>query len=94
MEAILNVLNQCAVSFDLPILDWIQANMANPFLDKIMPIITVLGDAGIFWMIWAAALLFTKKYRKIGIGMAIAMALGADMQKAVDKINEFKKLEG
>ena len=72
----LELLNSWAVSFDLPILDWIQANMANPFLDTIMPIITVLGDAGIFWMIWAAALLFFKKYRRIGFGMAIAMALG------------------
>ena len=34
-----------AESFDLPILDWIQANMANPFLDFIMPWITILGDA-------------------------------------------------
>ena len=72
----LELLNSWAVSFDLPILDWIRANMANPFLDKIMPIITVLGDAGIFWMICAAVLVFTKKYRRIGIGMAIAMAMG------------------
>ena len=73
---LLELLNSWAVSFDLPILDWIQANMANPFLDKIMPIITVLGDAGIFWMICAAVLAITKKYRKVGFGMAFAMALG------------------
>ena len=72
----LELLNSWAVSFDLPILDWIQANMANPFLDFIMPWITMLGDAGIFWMICAAVLVFTKKYRKVGFGMAIAMALG------------------
>jgi undecaprenyl-diphosphatase len=72
----LELLNSWAVSFDLPILDWIQLHMANPFLDTVMPIITVLGDAGIFWMIWAAVLLFIKKYRKIGFGMAIAMSLG------------------
>ena len=69
-------LNSWAVSFDLPILDWIQANLANPFLDFLMPWITLLGDAGIFWMICAAILVFTKKYRRIGIGMAIAMAMG------------------
>ena len=72
----LDILNAWAVSFDLPILDWIQANWANPFLDMIMPIITVLGDAGIFWMVCAAILVFTKKYRRIGFGMAIAMAMG------------------
>ena len=70
------LLNSWAVSFDLPILDWIQANMANPVLDFIMPWITLLGDAGIFWMVCAAILAFTKKYRKIGFGMAIAMAMG------------------
>ncbi len=72
----LDLLNTWAVSFDLPILDWIQLNLANPFLDMIMPWITVLGDAGIFWMIVAAVLAFTKKYRRVGFGMAIAMALG------------------
>ena len=72
----LELLNSWAVSFDLPILDWIQANMANPFLDKIMPIITVLGDAGIFWMVCAAVLAISKKYRRIGFGMAIAMMMG------------------
>ena len=72
----LELLNTWAVAFDLPILDWIQAHMANPFLDMIMPWITVLGDAGIFWMIVAAVLAITKKYRRVGFGMAIAMAIG------------------
>ena len=76
LEMFRELLNTWAIAFDLPILDWIQSNMANPFLDKIMPIITVLGDAGIFWMICAAILAITKKYRRIGFGMAIAMALG------------------
>ncbi len=73
---LLELLNSWAVSFDLPILDWIQANLANPLLDKAMPYITMLGDAGIFWMIVAAVLALTKKYRKIGFGMAFAMAMG------------------
>ena len=73
---LLELLNSWAVSFDLPILDWIQANLANPLLDKAMPYITMLGDAGIFWMVVAAILAFTKKYRKIGFGMAFAMAMG------------------
>ena len=73
---LLELLNSWAVSFDLPILDWIQANLANPLLDKAMPYITMLGDAGIFWMIVAAVLALTKKYRKVGFGMAFAMAMG------------------
>ena len=44
------ILNSLAVSFDLPILDWIQAHLQCGFLDFLMPIITLFGDAGIFWM--------------------------------------------
>ena len=73
---LLNLLNQLAVSFDLPILDWIQAHLQSGFMDTIMPIITVFGDAGIFWIACAVVLLFFPKTRKIGLGMGIAMAMG------------------
>lgn len=72
----LSLLNNLAVPFDLPILDWIQANLQSGFMDTIMPIITMFGDAGIFWMIWAAILLFIPKTRRTGLGMAFAMAMG------------------
>ena len=72
----LALLNQCAVSFDLPILEWIQANLQSGFMDFIMPIITILGDAGIFWMICATVLLIFPKHRTSGLGMWFAMALG------------------
>lgn len=65
-----------AVSFDLPILDWIQANLKSGFLDLVMPIITLLGDAGIFWIVCSVILLFIPKYRKAGLGMGIALLLG------------------
>ena len=71
-----NLLDSLAVSFDLPILDWIAANLWCPALDFIMPIITVLGDAGIFWIAVSVLLMFTKKHRKLGFGMAIAMVIG------------------
>ena len=72
----LELLNSWAVSFDLPILDWIQVHMASSFLDFIMPWITLLGDAGIFWIAVAVILLFTKKYRKTGLGMGFALIMG------------------
>ncbi len=72
----LNLLNNLAVSFDLPILDWIQANLQSGFMDTIMPIITMFGDAGIFWMIWATLLLVFPKTRRTGLGMWFAMAMG------------------
>lgn len=72
----LELLNQLAVSFDLPILDWIQANLQSELLDTLMPIITLFGEGGIFWIAWAALLLFFPKTRKTGTGMLIALVLG------------------
>ena len=72
----LELLNSLAVSFDLPLLDWIQANPQSGLLDTIMPIITLFGDAGIFWMAWATILLVIPKYRKTGLGMWFALAIG------------------
>ena len=60
-----------AEGFDLPILDWIAENLYCGFLDAVMPIVTVLGDAGLFWIAIAVALLFFPKYRKIGLSMGI-----------------------
>ncbi|MBQ8579541.1 MAG: phosphatase PAP2 family protein [Oscillospiraceae bacterium] len=65
-----------AERFDLPILDWIAANLWCPFLDAVMPAITVLGDAGIFWIAVAVVLLFIPKYRKIGLSMGAALLMG------------------
>ena len=76
MAAFQQRLNSWAVSFDLPILDWIQANMTNPILDFLMPIITIFGDAGIFWIAVAVVLLLIPKYRKIGLGMGVALIMG------------------
>ena len=76
LTAFQDFLNTCAISFDLPILDWIQANLQSPFMDKFMPFITIFGDAGIFWMIIAALLLIFPSTRKTGLGMAIAMMIG------------------
>lgn len=69
-------LSTIAVSFDLPILDWIQAHLSCTFLDKTMPIITLFGDGGIFWIAVAVVLLFFPKYRKTGLAMGVALVLG------------------
>lgn len=72
----LALLNEIAVSFDLPILDWIQQNFRCGFLDVFMPFVTLFGEAGIFWIACALALLVTRKYRKTGLGMAFALIFG------------------
>ncbi len=70
------MLDSLAVSFDLPILDWIQAHLQCTFLDKTMPIVTLFGDGGIFWIAVALVLLCIPKYRKVGFSMGAALILG------------------
>lgn len=74
--ALQTMLNSAAVSFDLPILDWIQETMQCAFLDKTMPIVTRFGDGGVFWIGIAVLLLFFAKYRKTGFSMGMALVLG------------------
>ena len=76
LTAFQNFLYTCAISFDLPILDWIQANLQSDFMNKFMPFITKFGDHGTFWMVIAALLLIFPRTRKTGLGMAFAMLLG------------------
>ena len=76
LTAFQNFLYTCAISFDLPVLDWIQANLKSSVMDTVMPIITVFGDAGIFWMVVSALLFIFPKTRRTGLGMAIAMMIG------------------
>lgn len=70
------LMNQMAVAFDLPILDWIQANLKSDLLDTVMPIITLFGDGGVFWIAIAVLLLCIPKTRKIGLGMGFALLMG------------------
>ena len=72
----MELLSYLAEHFDLPILDWIAATLWCPFLNAIMPVITLLGDAGIFWIAIAVVLLFFPKTRKIGLGMGAALIIG------------------
>ena len=79
----LALLNQLAVSFDLPILDWIQAHLQCGFLDAVMPIVTLFGEGGIFWIAWAVLMLVFPKTRKTGIAMGIA---GTEVSKEASDI--------
>lgn len=72
----MDILRFLAENFDLPILEWIAANLRSAFMDTFMPLITLLGDAGIFWIAVAVVLLFIPKYRKVGLSMGAALILG------------------
>lgn len=58
--------------FDLSVFEWIQS-IQNNFLTAIMTTITTLGDDGIIFIIMGLVLLCTKKYRKVGLTVLIAL---------------------
>ena len=76
LTAFQNLLATLALSFDLPVLEWIRTNVWCEVLDVVMPIITTFGDGGIFWIAWSVLLMFFPKTRKTGLGMAFALAMG------------------
>lgn len=60
---------------DNTILNFIQNNMHNKVLDKIMIAITSMGNMGLIWIIISIALIINKKYRKVGVYSLIALIL-------------------
>ena len=47
-----------------------------PFLDKIMALLSTLGNAGLLWIVIAVVLCISKKYRRGGMQMLSAELLG------------------
>lgn len=60
---------------DFTILNFIHSNMHSVLLDKIMPVVTYLGNAGIVWIIIALALTLSRRHRVTGIMMICALVL-------------------
>lgn len=67
MEFFNNFLN-----FDLSVFQWIQS-IQNPALNAIFKVITTLGDSGIIFILLGLVLLCTKKYRKAGVAVIVAL---------------------
>ena len=57
---------------EIQILNWLQS-LHTPILDKIMQLITHLGDMGIIWIILTIVMILIPKTRKSGVIMATAL---------------------
>lgn len=68
----MNALNQIEAAW----LHWLQDAAGCAFLDKVMPVITSLSDAGLFWIVLAAVLLCFRKTRRAGMTMGLALIFG------------------
>lgn len=60
------------LGFDLSVFQWIQS-IQNGFLDALMVGVTTLGNAGAIFIALGFVLLFTKKYRKAGFAVLVAL---------------------
>lgn len=63
-------------NIDVAILNWIHNTFSCLFLDVVMPVITALGNKGLFMILVAVVMVCFKKTRKAGIAMGIALVLG------------------
>ncbi len=59
-------------AFDEKIADWIQEKCRRSWLDKPMQIITHLGDLGLIWLLWAAALFQGYRVESMRLFLSIA----------------------
>lgn len=64
------------MNFDWAVLHWIRHNMSCAFFDSLFLTCSRIGDFGAVWIVSAILLLCGKKYRKTGILLLIALALG------------------
>lgn len=69
-------MSEAITRFDFSILYWIQDRLRCGFLDFLMPKITFLGNAGLIWLLAAAVLILTRKYRRTGIFLLVGLAAG------------------
>lgn len=63
-------------NIDISIVRFIREFIANPVLDFLMPVITLIGEDGLLWIVLSLILLFFKKTRKAGFVMALSLLLG------------------
>lgn len=63
-------------AIDFRILNLIQRKMKNRFFDSLMPKISMAGNYGIVWLIFAALFLASNKYETAGAMLICGLGLG------------------
>jgi len=63
-------------NFDIAAVRLVREYVACSILDFIMPIVTLLGEDGIFWILLTLCLLFFKRTRKAGFVMGLSLLIG------------------
>lgn len=77
--------------FELNILNAIHGVAGGAWLDSAMVLMSHIGEWGIVWIVFAVALMFSKRYRLFGVLMCIGMLIGVLVGNLVMK-NVFDRL--
>lgn len=72
-------------AIDKILIDFIHHGLRNPLFDKLMPIITHLGDGGVIWIIISIICLFKKDYRHIGLLCLSSLLLSTILTEGIIK---------
>nr|WP_248484790.1 phosphatase PAP2 family protein [Tepidibacter aestuarii] len=70
---------------DISLLNFVHNYFQNDIFDKIMPIISFLGNGGIIWIIISLILITNKKYRKVGMLSFFALILSTILVEGILK---------
>lgn len=62
------------LQWDMRVLE-AAANWHHPILDAVLGLFTTLGNSGVIWIAVAIVLLCTKRYRKEGLALSLALLL-------------------
>lgn len=86
-------------NIDAQILLFIQQYLRNDLFSWFWKGVTFLGDAGWFWIVLTAFLIFQKKTRKTGFTAALALIIGSIitnliLKNAVARIRPYDAVEG
>ena len=69
-------MNRSIKKLDFMILEFIQDTMRSKRMDRLMSLITELGDKGILWLSEAAVLMMIKKYRRSAAAILTGLVSG------------------
>lgn len=83
---------------DFMILDWIQAHLRCELLDRMLPMITFLGNKGWFFIVIAVIMIAIPKTRRWGAWLACALSLGLVfcnmlIKNMVERIRPYERVE-
>lgn len=79
-----NILKRINI-FDNYILLGIKKHIQNKYLDRLMPLITYMGNLGIIWIAIALILILNKPYRPIGNIVIITLIIGTIVGEGIVK---------